>query len=111
MKQRFSDEVITSILDQSSIYTCACPAQVCKAIMDQRILYKYQEGCIDRDDTDRAVHQSIATSVARTHAELESCLEHILLLEGWDMEHYIMPESLQQRMLRVTEEQLNADYH
>ena len=82
------------------MYTCACPAQVCKSIQEQRALYKYQEECLDQDDVDRAVHSAIMNTVAQTHALLEDCLEEVLKLEGWDMQNYTMPESLVQRMLQ-----------
>lgn len=106
MKLRFSDQVITHILEQSIIYTCACPAQVCKAINEQRALYNYQKSCLNRTETDKAVHQSIAETVETTHALLEQCLEHILLLEGWDMETYQMPESMQKKLLCEFEDSL-----
>jgi hypothetical protein len=99
MKQRFSDQTVTYILEQSIVYTCACPAQVCKAINEQRALYRYQETCLNLTDTDKAVHRSIAETVKITHAHLEHCLEQVLLLEGWDMETYQMPESMQKKLL------------
>lgn len=107
MQLRFSDQVITLILEQSIIYTCACPAQVCKAINEQRALYKYQQNCLNLTDTDLAVHQLIAETVEATHAQLEKCLEQILLLEGWDMETYQMPEAMQKKLLCEFEDSLN----
>lgn len=99
MKLRFSDDEITHILQQSIIYTCACPSQVCKAINEQRALYRYQAGCLNLTDTDKAVHQLISDTVELTHAQLEECLEQILLMEGWDMETYQMPEAMQKKLL------------
>lgn len=106
MKLRFSDQVITHILEQSIIYTCACPAQVCKVINEQRALYNYQKNCLNRTETDKAVHQSIAETVETTHTLLEQCLEHILHLEGWDMETYQMPKSMQKKLLYEFEDSL-----
>lgn len=107
MKLRFSDQVITYILEQSIIYTCACPAQVCKAINEQRALYNYQQQCLNLTDTDKAVHETISKTVAITHAHLEQCLEDVLRLEGWDMETYQMPESMQKKLLCEFEDSLN----
>lgn len=100
MKTRFPQEVITHILEQSLIYQCACPAQVCKNINEQRALYAYQESCLNETDTDRAVHQSIADAAMFCHAEMEKCLEAILILGKWDMTTYEMPEHLKSQILR-----------
>jgi len=99
METKFSHEVISHILEQSLIYQCACPAQVCKNIGEQRALYAYQQGCLNLTDTDRAVHQSIASSVMLCHAEMEKCLETILILENWDMDTFDMPELLKNKIL------------
>lgn len=107
MKLRFSDQVIIHILEQSIIYHCACPAQICKAINGQRALYNYQKNCLNSTDTDKTVHQLIADTVESTHAQLEQCLEQILLLEGWDMTTYQMPELMQKKLLCDFEDRLN----
>ncbi len=99
MNEKFSDVVITKILDQSVFYQCACPAQVCKHINQQRDLFAYQSSCLNLTDTDRAVHQRIADTVRRNHAEMEACLDDILRLEGWDLNTFEMPEALKLRIL------------
>ncbi len=106
MNIRFSNEVITHILQQSLVYTCACPAQVCKAINEQRALFNYQKQCLNLTDTDKAVHQVIAATVENTHAQLEQCLEDILRLEGWNMDTYQMPEAMQKRLISEFEDSL-----
>ncbi len=106
MKIQFSNEIITLILEQSILHTCACPAQICKAINQQRELFNYQQGCLNLTDIDKAVHQAIAETVGHIHAQLEKCLEKILILEGWDMETYQMPEAMQKKLLRVFEDSL-----
>lgn len=103
MKLQFSPEVIGSILEQSMIYQCACPAQVCKSINEQRALYEYQQNCINTTDTDRAVHQCIGDAVIKSHAILEACLESVLNLEGWNTTTYEMPEILKRKMLKQLE--------
>jgi len=100
MKMQYSQEIITRILEQSLSYQCACPAQVCKNINEQRALYTYQQNCINMTDTDRAVHQCIAEAVERSHAIMESCLEAVLKLEGWDTTTYEMPEPLKRKFLQ-----------
>ncbi|MCK9636866.1 hypothetical protein V3O24_05370 [Methylobacter sp. Wu8] len=106
MNIRFSNEIITSILQQSLVYTCSCPAQVCKAINEQRALFNYQKQCLNLTDTDKAVHQAIADTVEKTHAQLEQCLEDVLRLEGWDMDTYQMPETMQKRLISEFEDSL-----
>jgi hypothetical protein len=99
LKTRFSNEVISKILDQSINYQCACPAQVCALINEQRRLFAYQNNCLNLTGIDHAVHQHIADSVQITHHEMESCLEKVLILEGWDMTTYEMPEALKTKIL------------
>jgi hypothetical protein len=99
MDMQFSNEQITRIRDQSMVYQCACPAQVCVAISAIRELHRFQAKCLDRSDTDRAVHTRILEAAEQTHAELERCLVDILRLEGWDMQTLKMPKSLQKRLL------------
>lgn len=45
MEQRFSDRQLERIIDEVTIYTCACPAQVVAAIRDFRGLHRYQQDC------------------------------------------------------------------
>lgn len=99
MNIRFSNEIITHILDQSLIYTCACPAQVCRTINEQRRLFNYKKQCLNLTDTDKAVHQAIANTVANTHAQLEQCLDEVLRLEGWNMDTYQMPEGMRKKLI------------
>jgi hypothetical protein len=100
MQKKFTNDVLTKILDQSVIYQCACPAQVCEHINRQRALYDYQSNCLNLTDTDRAVHERIAETIKSAHAAMEVCLEDILRLEGWDMTTLEMPESLKTRILQ-----------
>lgn len=94
MTIRYSKEVLIKIVQQAMIYQCACPAQICKAIGQVRELYAYQQSCLIRNDTDKAVHERIATTCARNHADLEQCLEDVLTLEGWNLTTYEMPSNL-----------------
>lgn len=99
MKYLFSREQLDSILKQSMMYACACPAQICKVIKDQRVLYTYQQECLNQDDTDKAVHQAIADTLEVTHAQLEACLKDVLTLEGWDLETLEMPPAILKKLM------------
>ena len=101
MHRIFSQQALTTILDQSIMYQCACPAQVCALVNQLRALYDYQANCLNSTDTDRAVHQHIADTVSASHAQVEKCLEDILRLENWDMQTYAMPEPLKARILNA----------
>lgn len=95
MKTKFSDQQLSHIIDQSLIYQCACPAQVAKHLIGLRDLYEYQQNCMNQTETDRAVHERIAADARRAHTALEECLYAVLLLEQWDMDTLLMPQSLQ----------------
>ncbi len=99
MQTRFTKQQLTDILDQASIYVCACPAQLCQAILEQRKLYNYQAHCLNDNATDHQVHTAIARTVEETHALLEACLIEVLLLEGWDMQSLRMPTDLAKRLV------------
>jgi hypothetical protein len=98
LEKHFTDLQLQTILEQAAIYSCACPAQVCQSIIQQRTLFNYQATCYNGTDTDRAVHSRIADSVRQTHAEMERCLEDILRLEGWDMDSLKMPTNMAKRL-------------
>lgn len=101
LHKHFEDHQLTRILDQSLLYQCACPAQVCRTLLNLRELHAYQMDCRDRSETDRQVHEAIALSASRTHAEMENCLKHILALEGWDLETLTMPQALRELQERL----------
>ena len=73
--QRFSDRQLEQIVDEATVYMCACPAQVAAAIRDLRGLYRYQQDCLEAPSSERPVHQLIAASTNPAHAELEECLD------------------------------------
>jgi hypothetical protein len=106
LEHQFSDQQLEHILEQSIVYSCACPAQVCKTLMQERELFAYQAKCLNLTTTDEAVHRAIAESVQATHREKEQCLVKVLELEGWDSKTLTMPEDLQKRML---DEQCDTD--
>ncbi len=99
MQLLFSNQILMHILEQSMLLNCVCPAQLCKAINEQRALYAYQEHCLNSNETDKAVHRRIAETLRLTHAELEQCLSDVLRLEKWNLETYDMPDDLRDKFL------------
>ena len=94
MKLRYPKETLVRIVEQAIVYQCACPAQVRRALFQLRDLHQYQQDCLNRSDTDRAVHARIAAACERNHVELEQCLEDVLRLEGWDLQTFTLPPGL-----------------
>ena len=78
---------------------CACPAQVAEAIRKLRGLYLYQLNCLEDSENSVAVHQLIAKNTLAALAELEECMEQILVLEQWDRTTLKMPEGLRRRQM------------
>ena len=100
LKQIFSSTQLNKIMGQSLDYQCACPAQVCGAVIDLRELYEYQANCLKDSETDHKMHESIASGTAISHAALEACLQEILELEGWDPILLNLPDSLKGKPIR-----------
>ncbi len=97
MKEQFTAAQVSRIIDQSLIYQCACPAQVCRAIFELRELYEYQMNCANNTTNDKRVHTSIAQATEKSHAVMEECLKDILAIEGWDPQTLALPESLKRK--------------
>ena len=93
MKQQFDSSQISKVIDQSLVYQCTCPAQVCKAIFELRDLYRYQMECLNDSNNDREVHSAIAEAAEQSHALMEDCLARVLQIEGWNLETLEMPPS------------------
>ena len=94
MKEQFNPSQISKIIDQSLLYQCACPAQVCRAIFELRELYRYQMECSNDSNNDALVHQAIADAAEQSHAHMEQCLTRVLEIEGWDVATLTMPPLL-----------------
>jgi hypothetical protein len=94
MKEHFSASQINRVMSQSLDYECACPAQVCGAIVDLRDLYQYQNKCMRDTVNDLLMHESIAKATTQAHEILENCLREILHMEGWDLQTLTLPEAL-----------------
>lgn len=100
LNTKFSSSQLNKIMSESLDYQCACPAQVCNAIVDLRELYEYQANCLKDSETDHKMHESIASGAATSHAALEACLQEILELEGWDPVLLNLPDSLKGKPIR-----------
>lgn len=97
LDKRFSDEQLQQIIEEATIYMCACPAQVVVQIRGLRELFRYQGSCELDPGNDPAVHQVIAQASIATHEMMEVCLAQVLALEGWDMATLKMPEGLRRK--------------
>ena len=59
-------------MSESLDYLCACPAQVCDALVYLCGLYEYQSNCLKDSETDHKMHESIATGAVISHAALRA---------------------------------------
>lgn len=100
-EERFSDAELQQIISEGFIYMCACPAKVAEAVRSVRALYRYQLDCLQNTDNDDRVHKAIAKSAIMTHAQLQDCMDEILVLEKWDRSTLKMPENLRVKQLKA----------
>jgi glutamyl/glutaminyl-tRNA synthetase len=96
--ERFTDAELEKIIDAGLVYMCACPAQVAEAIRKLRQLHRYQINCLDDPTNCNIVHQTIARHTAITHAQMQDCLDEVLVLEEWDRTTLEMPKGLRVRL-------------
>lgn len=94
LQKRFSDAQLQTIIEEATIYMCACPAQVAVSLRQLRELIRYQTGCQQEEKSEALVHQKIAQAGSDAHAIMEICMDEILTIEGWDRETLKMPEGL-----------------
>lgn len=97
LSQRFTPEQLETIIDEASIYMCACPAQVVVAIRKLREIFRYQVSCLSGPQAVPGVHERIVRATIAAHEEMEGCLADILAMEGWDPLTLKMPEGLRIR--------------
>jgi hypothetical protein len=97
MKEKYDPSEISRVIDQSLVYQCACPAQVCRAIFELRDLHRYQMECMANSGNDVLVHRAIADAAEKSHALMEECLMRVLEIEGWDAATLTMPEQLKDK--------------
>ncbi|MFZ2269346.1 MAG: hypothetical protein WAV95_17375 [Azonexus sp.] len=75
LQRRFSDQQLEQIIEEATIYMCACPGQVAVQLRSLRELYRYQGDCEIEPGNDQVVHQTIAAATAQAYAVMEDCLE------------------------------------
>jgi len=97
LQRRFSDQQLEQIIEEATIYMCACPGQVAVQLRSLRELFRYQGNCEIDPGNEPAVHQAIAAATAQAYAVMEDCLDQVLTLEGWDRATLQMPEGLRQK--------------
>jgi len=97
LELRYSAEDISRIIEQALVYQCACPAQVATTLLELRDLYDYQMKCRADDDGNSRVHDAIAAAAVEAHARMESCLDAVLDIEGWDRKTLAMPAGLRKK--------------
>lgn len=103
LEKRFDDHALEQIIEEASIYMCACPAQVAVQLRSLRELYRYQNKCEKDPGNDQAVHQAIAAATAQSHAVMEACMDQVLTLEGWDRTTLKMPDGLRRKQIESLE--------
>lgn len=98
MEHLYSAKQLEQVINEATIYVCACPAQVAEMLSKLRHLYDYQQNCIARERTDvnREVHNRIAQATVQAHSVMEACMQDILRIEGWDPETLKMPDHLRE---------------
>lgn len=100
-EERFSDRELEQIISEGFIYMCACPAKVAEAVRSVRSLYRYQLACLESPVNDDRVHRAIAKSAIATHAQLQDCMDEILILEKWDRGTLQMPADLRVKQMKA----------
>lgn len=101
LENKFSALQLAIINDQAALYTCACPVQVSLQIISLRKLFDYQKQCMEMDappenPAHEEVHRRIAEVTKQAHQLMETCLDDILELEGWDKTKLEMPANIRQ---------------
>jgi hypothetical protein len=94
LQKKFSDSDLEKIVEEAAIYMCACPGQVATQIRELRSLIHYQRDCIRKGKTPHPVQHTIEASAKEAHTVMETCLERILEIEGWDRLTLKMPAGL-----------------
>jgi hypothetical protein len=107
LPKRFSDQELEQIVEEATIYMCACPGQVAAQLRSLRELHRYQMCCATEPENDGSVHRSIAEATESSHAIMEACLEQVLALEGWDRQTLKMPEGLRRKRAELLERDIS----
>lgn len=105
LQKIFSDAELGRIVDEATLYMCACPGQVAAEIRRLRELIRYQDACEIDGNSPPTVHRTIAEAGRQAHVVMEECLIRVLEIEGWDRQTLKMPDGLR----RMRDELLTRD--
>lgn len=83
MTNKFTQEQLNDIMEQSLVRQCACPSLLTRLLSDARYLQQFQENCLNESETDQRIHAAIAHTTEVVSAQLEECLIEVLAIEGW----------------------------
>ncbi len=100
-EERYSNEELSSIIEQGTIYMCACPAQVADTLRNLRALLQYQMRCTSDPENNSLVHDAIAKSTIQAHMTMQNCLDAVIAMEKWDRTTLKMPEGLRKRQMQI----------
>lgn len=107
LPKRFSDQELEQIVEEATIYMCACPGQVAVQLRALRELHRYQSKCEIEPGNDQEVHRTIGEATMRAHALMEDCMEQVLAIEGWDRSTLKMPEGLRRKRSEMIDRDLD----
>lgn len=99
----FTEDELLRVIDEATLYLCACPAQVAAQILRLRQLIQYQQDFTGMAEPGQQAHQLIAQSCEQAQAELERCLSQVLEVEGWDRRTLTMPPGIRQRRDKIVQ--------
>jgi len=98
MNKKFPETKIKKIIEEAMTYKCACPAQVAELLLELRRVEAYERSCLEKTNDHLAeTHSTILEAVDVVHERLETCLDRVLDIEGWDRSSLKMPEDLRRR--------------
>lgn len=99
---RFSSEKLTEIFETTRDGSCACPADVCAAILAVRQLYETQLQCLldAHEGPLRDSHGVMAYYSRAVHEQLEECLDQVMKIEGWNPLTLEMPPEIRKLRMR-----------
>ena len=93
---RFASDALEDIVKRLADGSCACPADVCAAILAVRKLFGSQFECLlnAHEGLLKDSHGVMAYYAGRVHRELEECLDQVMKIEGWNPQTPEMPPEI-----------------
>lgn len=78
----FSRHRLAELSRASSTLKCECPQHLAEILIGLRAFERYSQQCINQSETDRDIHQMLATRSGQARAHLEGALAELLAAEG-----------------------------